>query len=141
MVHLSILKHIGYSSSQAQSLQKSFPPFLSGQYNRYYQGKSKSKPHEHQNIVKDIMPNSHPLCLVQIQAVEPLFSLNSARCQGFASFSSSDSIKLPILLARILHESVSRDLETGNPLAGLSGAQRALWNRVPLGKFNRASAN
>ena len=31
-----------------------------------------------------------------------------------------------ILLARIYHELLSRDHETGNPLAGLSGAQRAL---------------
>ncbi len=30
-----------------------------------------------------------------------------------------------IQLARIIHESVSRDRKTGNPLAGLSGAQRA----------------
>jgi hypothetical protein len=30
-----------------------------------------------------------------------------------------------IVLARIFHELLSRDHETGNPLAGLSGAQRA----------------
>ena len=32
---------------------------------------------------------------------------------------------IPSPLARIFHESLSRDRETGNPLAGLSGAQRA----------------
>ncbi|MBW2625919.1 MAG: hypothetical protein JRC54_07025 [Deltaproteobacteria bacterium] len=30
-----------------------------------------------------------------------------------------------LALARIFHELLSRDHETGNPLAGLSGAQRA----------------
>jgi hypothetical protein len=30
-----------------------------------------------------------------------------------------------VVLARIFHELLSRDHETGNPLAGLSGAQRA----------------
>ena len=47
---------------------------------------------------------------------------------GFAfqeSYSQSNMALLLTGLSRIFHELLSRDHETGNPLAGLSGAQRA----------------
>ena len=37
----------------------------------------------------------------------------------------NSSAEIPLVLARIFHELLSRDHATGNPLAGLSGAQRA----------------
>jgi hypothetical protein len=46
--------------------------------------------------------------------------------QGFGfAIAGESAIVAHCHLTRIIHESASRDRETGNPLAGLSGAQRA----------------
>ena len=55
----------------------------------------------------------------------------------FASLAQEKCFMLSCHLVRTLHELLSRDHETGNPLAGLSGAQRArirwVCHRAPQG--------
>jgi len=57
----------------------------------------------------------------------------SAQCSLYEATSYSTR------LARIFHELLSRDHETGNPLAGLSGAQRARirWACLPVMRARR----